>query len=458
MKILIDAQAAQGLSARRGLGVYTRHLIDALCGSNEGGHEIIVLLNSRLSPHEDELYEELIRNPGLADVVFWPGGIPAPLIWDTPTGHTALINGLVQNWFIARLSPDCVIYPGFMENGLEETSLGLDGAAFRSIVVHHDFIQMSEDFQKSWSKKSTNFRRILSRSFSASGFIFISEFTSKLSEQYLPNSKPSVVAYPPLNSKLKNLSNNNLSAAPGERESLNLLFMGGTEGRKNLFFLLRAIMQLSPEIQSKYRLNIVGPSSAWKKLAYLAFCRFFAAVPLKVKFHGYVSEIELNSLFANSDLFILPSKSEGFGLPAFEALLRGTPLLVARNTALAEVAGYRELTFELELQDLAAKLSRFHLDADFRAMLGTKSRRRFSELNKTMAESGNTVWSFIAKVISVVEFEKKTREELDKELLVALESHSPVFFRRRRKRELLKLLNRCSFILELHENRSRGLI
>ena len=58
----------------------------------------------------------------------------------------------------------------------------------------------------------------------------------------------------------------------------------------------------------------------------------------QVRFLGHV-ETELPALYANAELFVLPSFDEGFGLPALEAMACGTPVIVSDRGALPEVVG-----------------------------------------------------------------------------------------------------------------------
>jgi glycosyltransferase involved in cell wall biosynthesis len=59
----------------------------------------------------------------------------------------------------------------------------------------------------------------------------------------------------------------------------------------------------------------------------------------RVRFLGYVDEIDLPTLYAGAAALIYPSWYEGFGLPVVEALAAGTPVVVSDAPALVEVGG-----------------------------------------------------------------------------------------------------------------------
>ena len=52
---------------------------------------------------------------------------------------------------------------------------------------------------------------------------------------------------------------------------------------------------------------------------------------------GFVADDDLVALYSDALALVLPSFSEGFGLPALEALACGTPVLVSKAVAVAEV-------------------------------------------------------------------------------------------------------------------------
>ena len=54
---------------------------------------------------------------------------------------------------------------------------------------------------------------------------------------------------------------------------------------------------------------------------------------------GRVDEATLDALYRRASVCALPSRYEGFGLPALEAMARGCPVIASNTTAIPEVVG-----------------------------------------------------------------------------------------------------------------------
>ncbi|MEA2187905.1 MAG: hypothetical protein QOK16_2916, partial [Solirubrobacteraceae bacterium] len=67
-----------------------------------------------------------------------------------------------------------------------------------------------------------------------------------------------------------------------------------------------------------------------------------------VRFLGWVSDEDMEGLYAAAAVFVFPSLCEGFGLPVLEAMQRGVPVACSGRSALAEVAGDAALLFDAE--------------------------------------------------------------------------------------------------------------
>jgi glycosyltransferase involved in cell wall biosynthesis len=65
-----------------------------------------------------------------------------------------------------------------------------------------------------------------------------------------------------------------------------------------------------------------------------------------VRFVGWLSDAEVEGLWAIADAFVFPSLYEGFGLPVLEAMARGVPVACADASSLPEVAGDAALLFD----------------------------------------------------------------------------------------------------------------
>ena len=75
----------------------------------------------------------------------------------------------------------------------------------------------------------------------------------------------------------------------------------------------------------------------------------------RVFFTGYVSDDDLVALYSDAMAAAMPSFSEGFGLPAVEAMACGAPVLSSDRGSLPEVVGEGGLYFDPESSDAIAR-------------------------------------------------------------------------------------------------------
>jgi glycosyltransferase involved in cell wall biosynthesis len=114
------------------------------------------------------------------------------------------------------------------------------------------------------------------------------------------------------------------------------VFWAGTfQPRKNVRVLLDAFTKLDPHTVP-HRLVLAGPPG-WK--ADDGDAAVAQALGDRVRLLGPVARDQLFPLFAGADLFVFPSRHEGFGIPVLEAMAQGTAVVCADIPALREVAG-----------------------------------------------------------------------------------------------------------------------
>jgi len=116
-----------------------------------------------------------------------------------------------------------------------------------------------------------------------------------------------------------------------------ILFVGTLEPRKNLLRLLQAYASLPESTRLQYLLVLAG-GQGWRLgdlKKYIAELRIEAFVRLT----GYVSDVDLATLYSNARLLAMPSLYEGFGFPLIEANAQGIPTLTSNTSSMPEVAG-----------------------------------------------------------------------------------------------------------------------
>lgn len=78
----------------------------------------------------------------------------------------------------------------------------------------------------------------------------------------------------------------------------------------------------------------------------------------KVVRPGIVSDEELIDYYSSSDLFVYPSRYEGFGLPAVEAMACGLPIIASRRGPLKEVVGDAGILVDPEVGNLVKSINK----------------------------------------------------------------------------------------------------
>jgi glycosyltransferase involved in cell wall biosynthesis len=95
------------------------------------------------------------------------------------------------------------------------------------------------------------------------------------------------------------------------------------------------------------------------------------------RFLGWVSDADLEGLYAAATCLAFPSLAEGFGLPVLEAMARGLPVACSDATSLPELAGDAALLFDpLDERAMRESVERLLTDPALRDELAARGRRR----------------------------------------------------------------------------------
>lgn len=113
-----------------------------------------------------------------------------------------------------------------------------------------------------------------------------------------------------------------------KRQNRYALFLGRIHPIKSLDTLIQAWAGAG-DVTSKWRLKIVGPADAnYKK----TLQRLIAELALQnVDLQGEIYGTEKEALFQGADLFIMPSRTENFGIAIAESLAHGVPAISTKG-------------------------------------------------------------------------------------------------------------------------------
>ncbi len=142
-----------------------------------------------------------------------------------------------------------------------------------------------------------------------------------------------------------------------------VMYLGRPLPHKNLWRLVEAFKILQKQFPDLY-LALAGKKD---RLHFEIEARIQREGIQNVIFTDFVSEAQLKWMYQNCQVYAFPSLSEGFGLPALEALRHGAPLASTNATCSPEVYGDAALYFDpLDPEDIAAKISTMLTDEKLR--------------------------------------------------------------------------------------------
>jgi glycosyltransferase involved in cell wall biosynthesis len=167
------------------------------------------------------------------------------------------------------------------------------------------------------------------------------------------------------------------------------LFVGNVKPHKNLRRAIEAFRLLLLDCEQyqyeKPHFIIVG-----KREGFITsdnnISNLIASDPLllnNVTFTGWISDEELNRLYANTLALVFPSYYEGFGFPPLEAMSIGAPVIVANRASLPEVCGNAVLYFDpYDVMDIYSKMKYIFSNENIRKDLierGMHNVRKFTK-------------------------------------------------------------------------------
>ncbi|MFT6438006.1 MAG: glycosyltransferase involved in cell wall biosynthesis [Candidatus Azotimanducaceae bacterium] len=210
----------------------------------------------------------------------------------------------------------------------------------------------------------------------ASRIIAVSQATSKeIGDGYPEQSEKVVVVH--------EAADKYVNVLPVEYSYSYFLFVGTMEPRKNLVNILAAFQKAAFKIPQHF--VFIG-GVGWGKDIALEVRKLDPAVQARCHFIGAVSDEMLQSHYVGATGHVLASLSEGFGLPALEAMQHGVPVIVSHGSAFPEVVGDAGIYVDpLNVDEISDAIVRLASDAAFRGRLGVNALRQSDKFSWALA-------------------------------------------------------------------------
>ncbi len=312
MRVAINAMSVRANYG--GIGIYTKNLIEALAHIDKKNHYLLLL---NVENYHDfriprENFENLIVWAPFRKYYIWEQ-FCLPFILkkrkiDLIHGPRAVLPLLCRIKSVVTIHDLAFLFrPDFMPfNPIRYWDIFVK----RSVLKADHVIAVSE-----------NTKRDLVRSLS------------------VPASKITVT-YEGCNGNFKLISESRTLARISQKYGLPrrfILYVGTIEPRKNLNVLLFALEMLKRKHGISAKLVMVG-KKGW---FYSDFFNTIYKLKLQddITLLGYVQAEDLPYIYNLADVFVYPSKYEGFGLPLLEAMACGVPVISSNTSSIPEILG-----------------------------------------------------------------------------------------------------------------------
>lgn len=166
-------------------------------------------------------------------------------------------------------------------------------------------------------------------------------------------------------------------------KKIKLIYVGKLDKNKNLYTSINVVKKLN-DLGYEASLDIVGDGELMNDITKLVDEQYKDIVVL----HGFMNKDQILDLYRKSDIFIMPSKYETFGLVYIEAISQSLPVIYTRNQGFDGYFKEGEVGYSVEYDDVD-EISKKVID------IINKPVWKFEQLKPEIEKS--FVWKNIAK-------------------------------------------------------------
>lgn len=317
--MIIGFDAKRIVRNNTGLGNYCRTLINDMIRRNDSNMKLLLYTPDK---GRDVLRNQIIESDNSRFI--FPKkklGKIYKSLWRTKNIVKQLLEDKVQ------------IYHGLSG----ELPLGLRNSGIKSVVTIHDLIFLRHPEYYHWFDRKMYTWKFHQTIKQADRIIAVSECTKRdiLEFGKIDPEKISVI-YQSCNPKFTNMPTEGEMEAATKKYDLPeryLLCVGTIEERKNLMLAVRSLRLLPEDI------HLVAVGKKTKYADKVMETADKTGVSHRLHLLSGVSDDELNVIYKKAEVFVYPSRYEGFGIPIIEAIFCGLPVVASTGSCLEEAGG-----------------------------------------------------------------------------------------------------------------------
>ena len=299
-----------------------------------------------------------------------------------PQGGCSLLPAAMRKawWRSHGIVPQMVADGVQVFHGLSgELPIGIRKAGIKTVVTIHDLIFMRHPEYYNRIDVEIYKRKFFSTLREADRIVAISECTRRDIAELggIPEEKIDLVYQSCAPRFSAQVADEKLQAVRQQYQlpQRYILGVGSIEERKNMLLALKALHELDADIC----LVLVG-----KKTSYAKRLQKYAAqngLADRLLFLHGVPDDDLPAIYVGAEVFVYPSRYEGFGIPVIEAIRMGLPVVACTGSCLEEAGGPHNLYVDPDdAQAMAAAISKSMIGCegrDERIVLSREYVRRF---------------------------------------------------------------------------------
>ncbi len=347
--------------ANKGLGRYTKEVVDGVTGSDRDNEYVVFLRRENFDEFDT-------ANPRVKKVL-------ADIRWYT------LAEQLLFPFIIWRERVDFMHFAHF--------NVPLF-APVKFIVTIHDLILTEHPTKRAstlapffyWLKNAAYRLIIRTAVWRSRKIIAVSDYTrQEIINKFKPNPAKVITIYEGVAEALKSPSGTDDKKVI-LRYNIHepyLLYVGNAYPHKNLENLIESFTIIKEKL-TDYSLVLVGKEDYfYKRLVTLAEKSKYRN---NIIFPGYVPDMDLAAIYRQARTYIFPSFYEGFGLPPLEAMQHGCITVCSNKTCLPEILGEASLYFDpLDKSEMISAIIKASTDITLRAKLKKESAVQITKYN-----------------------------------------------------------------------------